>query len=124
MICLCASYLILAMEYQSLIEEAYSSRHYEESRPMLSKDHKSLVYLTSYLMRNFTISNGTINTPVFKYCHKYCQAIRTVYSSAKVDISENSDFSKKKWIFQKIVIFFKKVDISENRDFFKKVDIS
>ena len=113
MICLCTSYLILEMEYQSLIEEAYSSRHYEESRPMLSKDHKSLVYLTSYLMRNFTISNGTINTPVFKYCHKYCQAIRTVYSSAKVDISENSDFFqksgyfRKSWFFQKSGYFIK-----------------
>ena len=78
---------------------------------MLSQDHKSLVYLTSYLMRNFTILNGTINTPVFKYCHKYCQAIRTVFSSAKVDISKNS-------------VFFKKVDITQKVDFSHKVDIS
>ena len=58
-------------------------------------------------MRNFTISNGTINTPVFKYCHKYCQAMRTVFSSAKVDISENSDFFKKSGFFPKGGYFIK-----------------
>ena len=70
---------------------------------MLSKDHKSLVYLTSYLMRYFTILNGTINTPVFKYC----QARRTVFRGG-VDILENSEYLTKKWVFHKKWIFQEK----------------